>query len=204
MKAKTIAIGAVILIILAAAGFVYFSKLQPAVGIVGDVHEHADFKVYLNGVAFNFSVDKYMSDLAANRTLSNFVHLHDGNGNIIHKHAPGVTLGMFFSSIGMSLSSDCFVTDFATEFCNKDGTGLNKRILRFYVNGIPNSAFGDYEFHDLDRILITYGNQNEQEIAVQIGSVSADACIYSEKCPEKGSPPTEFSCVGSGDCAAEP
>jgi hypothetical protein len=35
-------------------------------------------------------------------------------------------------------------------------------------------------------------------------SVSRDACIYSEKCPERGTPPAE-SCVGGlgTDCVEE-
>jgi hypothetical protein len=53
--------------------------------------------------------------------------------------------------------------------------------------------FGDYEFTDLDRILITYGDM--AGVADQISSVSDLACMYSEKCPERGTPPTE-NCVG--------
>ena len=64
--------------------------------ITKEVHEHVDFKVYLDGKEYNFSKEKYMSE--ENKTLSQIIHLHDMDGNVIHKHANGVTLGQFFES----------------------------------------------------------------------------------------------------------
>jgi len=57
---------------------------------------------------------------------------------------------------------------------------------KLYVNGKENAAFLAYEPQDLDRILITDG---------VMADVADDACIYSEKCPERGKPPSE-ECVG--------
>ena len=48
---------------------------------------------------------------------------------------------------------------------------------------------------DLDRILVAYGNENEKTLQTEITSVSDKACIYSLKCPERGTPPAE-DCVG--------
>ncbi|MCM2325601.1 MAG: hypothetical protein NDI94_04005 [Candidatus Woesearchaeota archaeon] len=56
-----------------------------------------------------------------------------------------------------------------------------------------NEQLGNYEFEDLDKILITYGA--DTDVSAQISSITDDACLYSEKCPERGSPPTE-NCVG--------
>ncbi len=55
-----------------------------------------------------------------------------------------------------------------------------------YVNGKKVENILSYAPQDLDRILI--GSSN-------INLVSNDACIYSEKCPERGTPPPE-NCVG--------
>ncbi len=148
-------------------------------------HSHADFKVYLNGDAYNFSQEKYMERLEA-------IHIHDMNGELIHIHERGVVLGNFFGSMGIGFNSSCFVLDDGTEYCSGGDKALN-----MYVNGKPNSEYGKYQIHDLDRILITYGSESQDAISQQIASVSDTACIFSEKCPERGSPPPEVGCVGS-------
>lgn len=150
------------------------------------VHEHADFAVYLDGKKFDFTLPKYQS--SKENPLNEDAHLHDGNGEVTHKHRKGVTLGYFFNTIGMKFDNQCFATDDGKQYCNT----IDKK-LKMYVNGKENTQFGDYEFTDLDRILITYGG--ETGVTDQIGSISDDACLYSEKCPERGAPPTE-NCVG--------
>lgn len=152
------------------------------------VHEHADFAVYLDGQQVDFSLDKYQSSDEA--PLHDYTHLHDGVGTIIHKHLTGITLGEFFESIGMSLTRACFTTDDGTQYC-----GTNTKSLKFFVNGSPHSGFGDYELNDLDQILISYGPLEEPDLDAQLASVTDEACIYSEVCPERGTPPDE-SCVG--------
>ncbi|MCL4338634.1 DsbA family protein [Patescibacteria group bacterium] len=151
-------------------------------------HVHVDFKVYLNDIPVDFSLAKYQS--VEGKELDPYVHLHDGNGKIIHFHKKDVTFGEFFKSLKMQLSNDCFVMDSGKKYCNINGT-----TLKMYVNGKENNQFDKYVPNDLDRILITYGNDNQVVITKQIGSVTNDACIYSLKCPERGKPPTE-NCVG--------
>lgn len=172
--------------------------------VLGDTHEHADFKVYLNGEAYDFAQDKYMS--TDERKLSNFTHLHGGDGEIIHKHMTTVTLGDFFESLNMYFDEECFMldgedipsSDGPPSFCNDE-----TNTLKFYVNGKRNSEFGDYELSDLDQILISYGDENSEGIEAQLTSVSDRACIQSEKCPERGSPTDESDCSASDDCVPE-
>lgn len=156
----------------------------PVLGV--KVHEHADFAVYLDGKKFDFTPMKYQS--SDTNPLDADAHLHDGNGSVTHKHREGITLGYFFKTIGMKFNSQCFATDDGKEYCN---TGDKK--LRMFVNGKLNNQFGNYEFTDLDKILITYGNGTN--VDGQNTSLTDDACLYSEKCPERGTPPTE-NCVG--------
>ncbi|MFH1257585.1 MAG: hypothetical protein ABIG96_03960 [Candidatus Micrarchaeota archaeon] len=162
-------------------------------GVVGEVHEHADFKAYLLGTAIDFTQEKYQS--TDNKTLSPFIHLHDGNGNVLHKHATGATLGLFFKSLNMHFNSTCFIIDDGTPYCNS-----SQNTLKLYVNGKQNSEFGEYELNDLDKILISYGPSDDASIPSQLSSISDEACIYSETCPEKGKPPTDESdCTSSGN-----
>lgn len=186
----------VALIIISTVFIYYFYKDKNQIGLVGEVHDHADFKLYLNGNEYNFSQEKYMS--SKNKTISNFIHLHDLEGNVIHKHAKGITLGFFFNTIKMKFNSTCFILDNEKSYCNQED-----KTLKLYVNGIRNYKYENYEFKDLDKIIINYGNDSNKVINKQINSVSNKACIYSEKCPELGKPPAEASCVGNKDCTME-
>ncbi|QQR55214.1 hypothetical protein IPG41_01475 [Candidatus Peregrinibacteria bacterium] len=181
----------ILLAILAGTAFGLYihSKPEP---LVGDIHTHADFKVYLNGTAYDFAQEKYMSEEGS--PLSPFAHLHDGDGTVIHKHMSGITLGDFFESIGMKLSETCFTLDNGTTYCNDA-----ENTLKFFVNGKLNKKFDQYEFGDLDRLLLTYGDETEEELQIQVQSVGDKACIYSEQCPERGTPPDESSCTGATD-----
>ena len=156
-----------------------------------EFHEHADFKVILDGQVVDFSQYKYMT--TETQILSSFVHLHDGDGKVLHTHAKGVTLGLFFESLGMNFSRECFVPDTGGQFCNGNG-----KTLKLFVDGVANDRFADYEPRDLDRILVSFGDETETETAEQINSVSDNACIQSLKCPERGAPADESSCTAAG------
>lgn len=137
-------------------------------------HSHADFKVFIDGDEFDFNRPEY-------DTQNRYVHIHLSNQNgdkVIHVHAREVRIGMFFQSLGMELSPDCFSVSSEESYCNEDG-----RQLRFFVNGEENFEFEEYVIHDLDRILVTYGDGSG--IDEQIESVTDFACISSGKCPER-------------------
>lgn len=160
------------------------------------VHEHADIKVILRGQSLDLSQDKYQShghDADGNEVNEDkhpYLHLHDGNGAIVHKHSLGYTLADFFASLGITLTDECLTLDTGEAFCENEAESL-----RFVVNGEARDDIAGYEFTDLDRMLISFGNEDEAALQAQIASVSDEACIYSETCPERGTPPTE-NCIG--------
>lgn len=127
---------------------------RPTVTKSAEYHIHANFTVYRNGSAVDFSKAKEANE---------FIHVHDGKGDLLHIHKQGMTLGDFFTSLGVTFSDE-----------------------KLFVNGKENRLFMDYVPQDLDKILITDG---------PIVAVPDDACIYSLKCPARGTPPTE-KCVG--------
>ena len=133
---------------------------KPSAEAEGAYHIHANIKVIVNGKPIDFTQSTYQSE--EGKELNEFIHFHDGKGDMFHVHKKGMKLSDLFASFGMT------------------------PVGKLYVNGKENAAFLDYEPQDLDRILITDGVMAE---------VSDDACIYSEKCPERGTPPTE-ECVG--------
>lgn len=138
---------------------------KPRMGPLGSAHLHADFKVYIEGRALDFSLPKY-------QVRSEFIHVEDGNGDVIHSHAAGATLGDFFKTLNMKFEKGCFTMDTGERFCDGDG----KR-LRFYVNGQPSEEYGSHVVRNLEKYLITYGAENETEIKQQLAAITDKASL---------------------------
>ncbi len=188
-------------------------------------HTHADFAVWVNGTALDFSVPEYMSSVpkATQRTLPlvprahahedaeegpalpgrEYLHLHDGNGHVIHRHKPGLTLGDFFASIGLTMTTECFRLDqHQLEAMNQswmESYNLNANLCnsgKFHWTMIVNATEvpmnPDYEFQDLDKILLTYSAGDDHSAEWEL--MTDDACMSSLRCPWKGTPPKE-NCI---------
>ena len=128
---------------------VYSSHITPinhAYGVLGSAHVHAAFAVKLNGTKLDFSDNKY-------QVKSRFMHVENGDGNTLHRHATGVPIAEFFKSIKMNVTDSCFTNDNGTKYCSN-----GKQNLEFYVNGQKTKSIADYVFNDDDRILIVYGD----------------------------------------------
>jgi len=136
-------------------------------GDYGSTHEHADFQVYVNGRQLDFDKPEFFG-------MHPLVHLHEGTNNVhvAHKHADGITYGMFFRTIGIELNGCLSVND--KEFCD-----LNGRTVKYYLNGkiVPNLKH--VEINDLDKVLISYGSESLAEVQRQLASVGNRACIQS-------------------------
>lgn len=146
----------------------YNSQMQLLAGIgqVGSTHIHADIQVYINGNAIDFSQKKY-------QLATSFIHFEDGIGNVIHVHATGMTLGHLFKSLRMDLDSSCIAAE-GRDYCNE-----NSNKLKIYVNGRMNSQFDNYVIRDLDKILVSYGNESDLDIKKQMDSITSLAPRYS-------------------------
>lgn len=147
---------------------------KSTIGVLGSQHIHADWKIYTNGKALDDStLEPLAMDMSKmdNKLTSSLIHLDKGapapekTGHIIHMHATGVPLWMFFKSVGMDFNKDCLAFSDGQKFCN-DGT----KTLKFYVNGVPNNEWENYVFRDLDKILISYGS--EEDLSEQINSIT--------------------------------
>jgi len=139
------------------------------VGKLNSVHEHADIAIFINGQQLDLLQLKY-------QLRDKFVHLEERRGDVIHKHAIGVTIGYFLSTLGFIFENNCLILDDGQELCNANG---NK--LKVYVNSKLIDNYKDYEFFDLDKILISYGSGDEQQIQQQLASITDNARIFSKK-----------------------
>jgi hypothetical protein len=149
------------------------------IGILGSQHIHADWKIYIDGKALDFSDKSHMERMRNNMPVSSFIHVDSGSpapektGDVIHMHASGVPLWIFFKSVGMDFNKDCITLENKEKFCNDS----NKK-LKFFVNGKESNEFENYVFKDLDKLLISYGDENEEEIKTQLNSITDFAKIH--------------------------
>src|SRR3989344_7566511 len=115
---------------------------KSTIGDLGTQHIHADWKVYINRQPVDFNGKDHMTRMRSNSSVSSFIHVDSGapspekTGDLLHMHAKGVPLWIFFESIEMELSDSIMV----------------------YVNSKPEPQGLDYVFSDLDKILITDEN----------------------------------------------
>jgi hypothetical protein len=158
---------------------------HPVGTTVGDeVHVHGDFRMYIGDERIRFTDNKYQSSTAHTHHAS--LHFHDGNDEVIHRHADNVTLIEFFTSIGMKLTNDCLTMDTGTVLCTNSTS-----TLMLIVNNERTQDIENYIFAEEDRILIYYGDPTNPKIRDYTAGVTDLACMYSGTCPERGTPPTE-------------
>ena len=130
------------------------------IGPLRSTHIHADVKVYINGNAVDFSQRKY-------QLASRFIHFEENNGDVVHVHATGLTIGHLFKSLGMDFSNNCIKIE-GQNYCNE-----NNEKLKFYVNGQSNNEFDNRVIKDMDKYLISYGNEDNAAIQKQLNSVTS-------------------------------
>lgn len=139
------------------------------IGLLNSAHTHADWKIYIEGKALDLSPYSHMQRMKEGKSVSSFIHVDEGGsmektGDIIHMHATRVPLNFFFESIGMKFEKDCLEIE-----------GQRHCGLKMYINGEENTEYGNYEFKDLDKILITDEKGNLQE---QMNSITGFAEVH--------------------------
>ncbi|HEX9846616.1 MAG TPA: protein-disulfide isomerase [Candidatus Nitrosotenuis sp.] len=157
---------AVVVIIVGFASWTFIERSEfdpmggPAgAGPLGDEHEHASMLVRIHGDKFDFALPAY-------QVKSPYIHFEGGDGNTVHRHASGVPLGFLFNSLKVGLNDECFIFPDKTPehtFCTDENYSL-----KFYVNHENVNSILDYVLDEDDRVLISYGNQNQTQIDTQL------------------------------------
>ena len=68
----------------------------------------------------------------------------------------------------MKFTNECFELESGKKYCNE-----GDKTLKFYVNSEPNELYGDYLMGAGDKILISYGS--EEDIQEQLDSITKHA-----------------------------
>jgi len=137
----------------------------PGAGRLGDEHEHASLLVRIFGDKFDFSLPAY-------QIKSSWIHFEGQDGNTIHRHASGVTLGYLFDTLNVDVTNDCFIFPDQREFCTNEDYSL-----KFYINHQKVNGIRDYVLKEGDRILISYGNESQEQIEEQLVEVDSQRLV---------------------------
>ena len=79
------------------------------------------------------------------------------------------------------------------------GTATEK--WHFIVNGVKVDGVAETFLGDLQRVLISYGPETDDQVRAQFAQVDDDACIPSERCAERIGPNEQKEeCHGVGVC----
>ncbi|MCH9658043.1 glycoside hydrolase [archaeon] len=125
----------------------------------GGIHEHATILVKVFGDEFDFThPDFQMRDPRIN--------FEPAESNVIHRTSETATIGLLFDTLGMHISSQCFVFNDNLKFCSN-----GEDELRFYVNDQKKDDLSEYVLTEDDRILISYGPENQSEIEGQLSEL---------------------------------
>jgi len=139
-------------------------------GPLGSTHIHADFKAYILGNPIDFSQHKY-------QLKDELTHVENGDGDVMHIHATGINLGYFFETLGIGIDRECITVDSGNKYCNTGNAQF--RIFVKSEGSDWEQIFypADYVMQDLDKILVTYGTEDEEKTKKQMDSVTDKARI---------------------------
>ena len=149
------------------------------------VHWHADFALYIDGERYDFDQERFFS--TTEEELSENVHLHEPY-LVVHVHREGTTWHEFFSSLGFELTDKCLTLPEGDRYCTAGGERLS-----FILNGVKVDAVAFEDITNVDRLLISFGGESDEELRQRWAEVKDEACILSRLCeeriPEGGLPP---------------
>lgn len=151
------------------------STPPPVQTAASDFHQHINLIISIDGQIQNLTHDRFKQ--LDPPVTSHLDHAHDQAGQVVHTYSAETTLEEFLNRLNMSVSTQCFIDDSDTEFCQ-----TQNKTLKIYINDQEvNNA--QYNLNDLDRVLIYLGPQDQQQIDKLLGQLDSNACQYSNNCP---------------------
>ncbi|MFB3048207.1 MAG: protein-disulfide isomerase [Nitrosopumilaceae archaeon] len=133
----------------------------PGAGRLGDEHEHASMLVRIFGDKFDFSLPAY-------QIKNSWIHFEGQDGTTVHRHSSGVTLGYLFETLGIAIDENCYIFPDGREFCTSD-----EYSLKYFINRQPVESINDHVPKDDVKILISYGDENQEQIDAQLSELDA-------------------------------
>ena len=150
-----------------------------------EYHVHADFQIFVGDQQVDLTDDTFMT--TGTNKVSEHAHLHDGNGEVKHIHSENITFASFLQSLDITLTADCLTLFEEDAMCSTP-----EQQVQLYVNEeLYTEPLTEYEPVDDDRILLYYGNPENENVQTYNQEIPSDSCYYSGTCPERGIAPPE-------------
>lgn len=125
-----------------------------------EVNYSASFAIFTNGTFRIFTNPMY-------HNLSKDVYINAENPNTVYVKKSEITWNEFFNTLPFKLTKECLTTGTKQTFCT-DTQGT----LRFYLNGKEDKDALDKKIKQGDELLVTYGNEDDEEIQKQLQRLS--------------------------------
>jgi len=133
----------------------------PGAGKLGDEHEHASVLVRIFGDKFDFAATTY-------QIKSSWIHFEESDGNTVHRHSSGVTLGYLFETLNIEINEDCYIFADGRQFCTNEDYSL-----KYFINGDRVNSIYNHVVQDDDRILISYGGETDEQVIAQLNELDS-------------------------------
>ena len=154
--------------------------LTEAVELRQPVHDHADLAIVVRGQLLDLSADEFLS--TADEAKSENAHVHAPRTAVVHIHREQTTWSELFLSLGGKLTDTCL------SISNNDYCPSASESLKFLVNGVRVDAIRYMEIGEMDRVLISYGAETDEQVLAQLRLLTDQACIPSENCAARVDP----------------
>ena len=82
-----------------------YGQTSQSYGPVNSDHQRATFAIVLNNSTVDFFQEKYQLQIP-------LIHVENGDGKTIHRHASHIPFLHFLNSLGMNIIRDCFILRF--------------------------------------------------------------------------------------------
>ena len=137
----------------------------PGAGVLGDEHEHVSMLVRIFGDKFDFSLPAY-------QIKNSWIHFEGQDGTTVHRHSQGVALGYLFETLGLGVNQNCFIFQDGREFCTNEDYSM-----KYYINHELVPEINDYVGKEGDRILISYGDEDQDGIDAQLAELDGQPML---------------------------
>lgn len=141
------------------------------------IHYHANFAVYLNGVREEFKSPMYYEEVSGSCALGKDIkppqrgHMHDNVNNAVHVHDHAVTWGDFFMNLDWAVGPDFIRTP---DGIYTPHTDTGERIT-YLINGQAYDDIATEIIHDEDRLLVDFGNTPQNVLRTRYDAVANSA-----------------------------
>lgn len=156
-----------------------------------DTHYHANFGVYIDGQRQPFKGPQYYQEVNVcalhGDSPAARVHMHNNENGVIHVHADAVTWGQFFTNLGWIVGPDVIRTPNELYVADED------RRVNIILNGqtlTDISSIDGQVISNKDRLLVSYGDIDENGLKQQDKSIPDNAAAFNSK-------PDPSSCAGA-------